>query len=128
MGLGARMGSLAAALAIGQTASAQLPDTIPFRPSGVDYDQVVPPSYDAFYRMNVETDIASPDSTAKLDDYDLIVVPALYAASDAEIGRLNDFARRRAHLLHTFKSGSSARIRKSAARPGRERYSGELRS
>ncbi|NIJ30924.1 beta-galactosidase [Sphingomonas insulae] len=76
-----------------------------FRPSGVDYNQVVRPFYDAFYRMNVEMDIVSPDSTARLDDYDLIVVPALYAASDAEIGRLNDYARRGGHLLYTFKSG-----------------------
>ncbi len=79
-----------------------------FKPDGgVDYNQVLRPFYDALYRMNVEVDILSPDSTAKLDDYKLIVVPALYAASDAEIGRLNDFAKRGGHLLYTFKSGFS---------------------
>ena len=57
--------------------------------------------------MNVEADILSPDSTQKLDDYKLIVVPALYAASDAEIARLNDYAKRGGHLLYTFKSGFS---------------------
>lgn len=78
-----------------------------FKPEGVDYNQVLRPFYDALYRMNVEADILSPDSTATLDDYKLIVVPALYAASDAEIAKLNDYARRGGHLLYTFKSGFS---------------------
>ncbi|MCI4591613.1 beta-galactosidase [Sphingobium sp. BYY-5] len=78
-----------------------------FKPNGIDYNQVLRPFYDALYRMNVEVDILSPDSTMKLDDYKLIVVPALYAASDAEIAKLNDFAKRGGHLLYTFKSGFS---------------------
>ncbi len=78
-----------------------------FKPNGVDYNQVVRPFYDALYRMNVEADILSPDSTMKLDGYKLIIVPALYAASDADIARLNDYARRGGHLLYTFKSGFS---------------------
>lgn len=79
-----------------------------FKPDGViEYNQVLRPFYDALYRMNVEVDILSPDSTARLDDYKLILVPALYAASDSEIGRLNDFAKRGGHLLYTFKSGFS---------------------
>jgi beta-galactosidase len=78
-----------------------------FKPNGADYNQVLRPFYDALYRMNVETDILSPDSTVRLDDYKLIVVPALYAASDAEIARLNAYARRGGHLLYTFKSGFS---------------------
>ena len=78
-----------------------------FKPNGVDYNQVLRPFYDALYRMNVEVDILSPDSTATLDDYKLIVVPALYAASDAEIAKLNAYAKRGGHLLYTFKSGFS---------------------
>lgn len=78
-----------------------------FKPSGVEYNQVLRPFYDALYRMNVEVDILSPDSTMELDKYKLIVVPALYAASDAEIARLNDYAKRGGHLLYTFKSGFS---------------------
>nr|WP_276589276.1 beta-galactosidase [Sphingomonas sp. GM_Shp_2] len=75
--------------------------------SGGDYNQVLRPFYDALYRMNVEVDIVSPNSTVPLDNYKLIVVPALYAASDAEIAKLNDYARRGGHLLYTFKSGFS---------------------
>lgn len=79
-----------------------------FKPNGgIDYNQVLRPFYDALYRMNVEVDILSPDSTAKLDNYKLIIVPALYAASDAEIEKLNSFAERGGHLLYTFKSGFS---------------------
>jgi beta-galactosidase len=73
----------------------------------IGYNEVLRPFYDALYRMNVETDILSPSSASDLDNYDLIVVPALYAASDAEIKRLNDYARRGGHLLYTFKSGFS---------------------
>jgi beta-galactosidase len=78
-----------------------------FKPSGIEYNQVLRPFYDALYRMNVEVDILSPDSAMDLDKYKLIVVPALYAASDAEIARLNDYAKRGGHLLYTFKSGFS---------------------
>ncbi len=79
-----------------------------FKPDGgVDYNQVLRPFYDALYRMNVEVDILSPDSTTSLDDYKLVLVPALYAASDAEIGKLNAYAKRGGHLLYTFKSGFS---------------------
>lgn len=73
----------------------------------IGYSEVMRPFYDAFYRMNVEVDILSPSSTVPLDSYDLIVVPALYAASDAEIDRLNGFARQGGRLLYTFKSGFS---------------------
>jgi beta-galactosidase len=78
-----------------------------FKPSGIEYNQVLRPFYDALYRMNVEVDILSPDSTMKLDNYKLIVVPALYAASEDEIARLNDYAKRGGHLVYTFKSGFS---------------------
>jgi beta-galactosidase len=65
------------------------------------------PWYDALYRMNVEADILSPASKVPLSDYKLIVVPSLYAASDAEIARLNDYAKQGGHVLYTFRSGFS---------------------
>jgi len=60
-----------------------------------------------FYRMNVEVDLISPSSTVPLSDYKLILVPALYSASDAEIAKLNDYAKAGGHLVYTFKSGFS---------------------
>jgi len=75
--------------------------------SDVGYNDVMRPYYDALYRMNVEVDILSPTSKAPLSDYQMIVVPALYAASDAEIDRLNAYAKDGGHLVYTFKSGFS---------------------
>lgn len=71
------------------------------------YNEAMRPWYDALYRMNVEADILSPSSTRPLSDYKLIVVPSLYAASDAEIAKLNAFAKAGGKLLYTFRSGFS---------------------
>lgn len=71
------------------------------------YNDAVRPYYDALYRMNIEADILSPSSTSALSDYKLIVVPSLYAASDAEIARLNAYAKAGGRVLYTFRSGFS---------------------
>jgi beta-galactosidase len=70
------------------------------------YNDVLRPYYDALYRMNSEVDFVDP-STTDFSAYKLVIVPALYAASDAEIERLNAFAKTGGHLLYTFKSGFS---------------------
>jgi beta-galactosidase len=87
--------------------------------STTTYNDVLRPFYDALYRMNAELDFVDP-STSDLSAYKLIIVPALYAASDAEIERLNAFANSGGHLLYTFKSGFSdenVRVR-STTQPG----------
>ncbi len=87
--------------------------------SSTTYNDILRPYYDALYRMNAEVDFIDP-STVDFSGYKLIVVPALYAASDAEIKRLNDFAKAGGHLLYTFKSGFSdehVKVR-STAQPG----------
>ncbi|WP_095011912.1 beta-galactosidase [Tsuneonella mangrovi] len=76
-------------------------------PGNHDYNQVMRPFYDALYRQNIEADIVSPDEHADLSKYKMIVVPALYAASDAEIAKLNAYAKNGGHLVYTFKSGFS---------------------
>lgn len=73
----------------------------------IGYNDVLRGYYDALYRMNVEVDFITPDSTTPLSNYKFVLVPALYAASDAEIDRLNDYAKAGGHLLYTFKSGFS---------------------
>lgn len=78
-----------------------------FKPDGkTSYNDVMRPFYDALYDMNVETDIINP-TTTDLSKYKLIIVPSLYAASDAEIARLNAYAKAGGHLVYTFKSGFS---------------------
>lgn len=87
--------------------------------STATYNDVLRPFYDALYRMNAEADFVDP-STTDLSAYKLIIVPALHAASDTEIERLNAFANAGGHLLYTFKSGFSdqnVRVR-SATQPG----------
>lgn len=49
---------------------------------GDSYNGVLRRMYDALYNMNVETDLIDP-SSVNIDDYKLIIVPALYAARTA---------------------------------------------
>jgi len=74
-------------------------------PGNIEYNQVMRPFYDALYRRNIEADVISPDGNADLSKYKMIVVPALYSASDEEIARLNAYAEAGGHLVYTFKSG-----------------------
>ncbi|MEO6716928.1 MAG: beta-galactosidase [Novosphingobium sp.] len=87
----------------------------------IAYNDVLRGFYDALYRQNIEVDFLSPSSKTSLDRYKLIIVPALYSASDAEIDRLNAYARAGGHLLYTFKSGFSDENTKVryATQPGR---------
>jgi beta-galactosidase len=87
--------------------------------STTNYNDVLRPFYDSLYRMNAEVDFIDP-STKDLSPYKLIIVPTLYAASDSEIERLNNFAKSGGHLLYTFKGGFSdenVKVR-SITRPG----------
>ena len=86
----------------------------------ISYNEAMRPYYDALYRMNVEADILSPSSTVPLSNYKMIVVPSLYAASDAEIASLNEYAKAGGHVIYTFRSGFSdehAKVR-YAVQPG----------
>jgi beta-galactosidase len=77
------------------------------------------PFYDALYRTNVETDLIDP-STKELSRYKLIVVPALYSASDEEIAQLKAYVHEGGHLVLSFKSGfSDANLKvRSTPQPG----------
>lgn len=74
--------------------------------SKTTYIDVLRPLYDGLYRINAEVDFVDP-STTDLSQYKLIVVPALYAATDAELHRLDEFAKAGGHVVDTFKSGFS---------------------
>lgn len=73
---------------------------------GTSYNDVLRAFYDALYRMNVEVDFVDP-SVEDLSAYKLVVVPALYAASDSELQRLAAFAKGGGHLVIGFRSGFS---------------------
>jgi beta-galactosidase len=87
--------------------------------TGTDYMALFRRLHEALYRLNVGVDLVFPQST-NLDDYKVLVVPALYVASDELLGRLVEFVKGGGHLLLTFKSGFAdehSRIRWSRA-PG----------
>lgn len=71
-----------------------------------NYNDVLRPYYDALYKMNVGVDFIDP-SVSLFSNYKLIIVPALYAAPDALLQKLNDYVKNGGHVLYTFKSGFS---------------------
>ncbi|CAN5243026.1 beta-galactosidase [soil metagenome] len=71
-----------------------------------NYNDILRPMYDALYRMNVGVDFVDPSSTS-LENYQVLVVPALYAAPDSLLVRLNQFVKNGGHIVYTFKSGFS---------------------
>ncbi len=58
------------------------------------------------YRINVGVDFIDPASV-NLENYKLIIVPALYAAPYSLLKRLNLFVKNGGHIVYTFKSGFS---------------------
>ena len=84
-----------------------------------NYNDVLRPLYDALYNMNVGTDFIDP-SVADFSNYKLLIVPALYAASDELLERLNAFVKNGGHIVYTFKSGFSDQYVKvrSSVQPG----------
>lgn len=73
-------------------------------PDGRTYNDVVRRMYDELYNMNVSCDFIHT-SFKNLDDYSLIVVPALYAVPDEVLERLNDYTAGGGHVVYSFKSG-----------------------
>ncbi len=83
------------------------------------YNDILRPYYDALYNQNVGTDFIDP-SVEDFSAYKLLIVPALYAASDALLNKLNQFVKNGGHVLYTFKSGFSdenVKVR-SSVQPG----------
>ncbi len=60
--------------------------------------------YAALYHLNVGVDFVFPETT-DFSAYKVVVVPPLYVASDALLGRLVDYVRAGGHLVLTLKSG-----------------------
>ncbi len=68
-----------------------------------DYNDVVRYVYDQFYRLNVECDLIWPE-TENLGEYDLIAIPALYAAPEELLERIDRYVKDGGHLFATFKT------------------------
>ena len=69
-----------------------------------NYRTLLRQMYHVLYQSNVGVDFIFPEST-NLADYKVIVVPALYVASDALLNKLVDYVRNGGNVVMTFKSG-----------------------
>jgi beta-galactosidase len=69
-----------------------------------DYMSILRQMYSALFRMNVEADFVTPQ-TADLSRYKVLLVPPLYAASDALLARIAQFVENGGHAVVAFKSG-----------------------
>lgn len=83
------------------------------------YNDVVRLMYDQLYRMNVPCDFIGP-SSEHLEEYALLLVPALYAAPDSLLERLNEYVRRGGQIVYTCRSGFADEYQKvrSVPQPG----------
>ncbi|WP_338588803.1 beta-galactosidase [Paenibacillus sp. Y5S-9] len=72
--------------------------------SDKNYNDVVRWMYDELYKMNIGCDLIDP-SVESYAEYDVLVVPALYAVSDALLEKLNQFVQDGGHIVYSFKSG-----------------------
>ncbi len=70
----------------------------------VAYNDIVRWVYDTLYKMNIECDFIWPESE-NLGRYKIIVAPALYAASDGLLEKLNRYVENGGVLVATFKTG-----------------------
>jgi beta-galactosidase len=72
----------------------------------IKYNDILRPYYDALYKMNVGVDFVDPTSK-NIEDYPLLIVPALYAAPDSLLQQLNNYVKNGGHIVYTYKSGFS---------------------
>lgn len=73
-------------------------------PEGKDYNTVVRWLYDALYEMNVGCDFLFPEDT-DFEEYDVLLVPALYSAPKELLNRLAAYVEQGGELIATFKTG-----------------------
>lgn len=78
---------------------------MPDRKTG--YNDIFRWMYDALYELNVECDIVFPEDSDAFKNYSMIVVPALYSASNELLSHLSNFVRNGGHLIASFKTGFS---------------------
>jgi len=73
-------------------------------PNDKNYNDVVRWMYDELYKLNIECDFVHP-SSSNLNEYKLIVVPALYSAGDDQLENLNEYVHQGGNVIYSFKSG-----------------------
>lgn len=74
--------------------------------SNIEYNDILRQMYFALYRLNVGCDFLDP-SRQEFEDYDMIVVPPLYAADHQMLERLNHYVEGGGHVIYGIRSGYS---------------------
>lgn len=74
---------------------------------GTGYNDIVRAFYDALFDLNAECDFVSASRPDGLEDYAMIVVPALYAAPDSLLERLDGYCAAGGRLVVSCLSGFS---------------------
>lgn len=70
---------------------------------GARYNDIVRWIYDTLYKMNIECDFVWPESE-NFDQYKAIIVPALYAAPDELLKKLDKYVADGGNIVATFKT------------------------
>lgn len=86
------------------TTEGHAPDMLPWEKSKSDYQGLIFQLHKGLFNLNIEADFIGAD-TADLERYKLIVLPAFYVASDAQLARLEAYIRNGGHVLASFKTG-----------------------
>jgi beta-galactosidase len=73
------------------------------KPTAFDYAAIVQHYYGALWDLNLGVDVVHPDTP--LDDYALVVAPALYQITRSQAEALRDFVRRGGALIMSYFSG-----------------------
>ncbi|WP_319591960.1 beta-galactosidase [uncultured Draconibacterium sp.] len=68
--------------------------------------QLVAQFHSVLYENNVGVDFIFPEKS-DFEDYELIIIPALYVASDELLQRINDYVENGGHVIMQFKSAFS---------------------
>lgn len=69
------------------------------------YNDVLMGLYRLLYENNIECDFVFPQNMAEMERYSLVIVPALYAASEKTLKAIEAYAANGGHILVTYKSG-----------------------
>ncbi len=69
------------------------------------YNDVLIEMYTALYKSNLECDFLFPqDTSERIGQYSLVVIPALYAASEELLRTIEEYVKNGGHILVTYKS------------------------
>lgn len=72
--------------------------------SNVYRNELVGQFHKVLYRNNIGVDFIFPEN-AKFEDYKLVIIPALYIASDELLKKISDYVENGGHVIMQFKSG-----------------------